>query len=133
MDHREVNRQWWHEFDENRMTAILIIESDDGDEVELAIPCKFEVCETCDGRGSHVNPAIDSHGISPEEFAEDPDFEESYFRGDYDIPCNECKGRRVVPVPVDDATTEQVLAYEERLDYLHQSAVERDYERRMGF
>lgn len=56
---------------------------------------KVCVCETCRGRGSYVNPSIDSNGISPEEFREDPDFEEDYFSGVYDVECHECRGKRV--------------------------------------
>lgn len=61
------------------------------------LPCAYVVCETCDGKGRHVNPSIDSNGITSSEFDEDPDFRESYFNGDYDVPCAECKGQRVVP------------------------------------
>lgn len=71
--------------------------NDDGDEIEL--PAKYEVCPTCRGKGTHVNPAIDGHGLTREDFDEDPDFEEAYFRGDYNVPCEECKGTRVVLVP----------------------------------
>lgn len=62
------------------------------------LPAKFEICGTCQGRGSHVNPSIDAHGISREEFDEDPDFRESYMSGMYDVSCYECHGGRVVPV-----------------------------------
>jgi hypothetical protein len=60
---------------------------------------KFEVCPRCEGRGKHVNPAIDGHGLSAEDFDQDPDFREDYFSGVYDVPCYECKGDRVVKVP----------------------------------
>lgn len=53
----------------------------------------WEVCPTCNGKGKHTNPSIDAHGISSDEFAEDPDFAEDYHRGIYDVPCYECKGR----------------------------------------
>jgi hypothetical protein len=69
-----------------------------GAEIEVIFPANFEVCYRCDGTGKHVNPSVDGHGISREEFAEDPDFEEAYFRGDYDVTCSECGGNRVVPV-----------------------------------
>ena len=57
------------------------------------MPAVYEVCETCGGKGKHVNPAIDGHGISAEEMHEDPDFAEDYFSGVYDVPCEECGGR----------------------------------------
>jgi hypothetical protein len=71
----------------------------DGAEIEYALPAKFEVCSRCSGTGSHVNPSIDGNGLSREDFDQDPDFEEAYFRGDYDVRCETCKGARVVPVP----------------------------------
>lgn len=71
----------------------------DGDEVVLNLPAKFEVCGTCEGRGTHVNPNIDGNGLTAEDFAEDPDFEEAYFRGDYDVTCKTCHGARVVAEP----------------------------------
>lgn len=75
------------------------IEDDDADvEFKVTLPAKFEVCGTCNGRGKHVNRNIDGNGLTAEDFAEDPDFEEAYFRGDYDVPCEECNGARVVPV-----------------------------------
>jgi hypothetical protein len=43
-----------------------------------------------------VNPSIDCGGISDDDFRADPDFEEAYFSGMYDINCPECEGKRVV-------------------------------------
>lgn len=68
------------------------------EEFEVELPAKFELCGTCRGKGSHVNPAVDDHGLSREDFEEDPDFEEAYFEGRYDVPCHECGGLRVVGV-----------------------------------
>jgi hypothetical protein len=97
----------------------------DGTEVEYSLPGKFEVCHRCEGSGTHVNPSIDGNGISPEEFAEDPDFEESYFRGDYDVQCSMCKGARVVAEPdVTRWTFAQKRAYVTHLKSLRE--MERD-------
>ena len=76
------------------------------EEDEISLKARYEVCGRCEGRGSHVNPAIDGHGISAQEFAEDPDFKEAHFAGVYDVTCYECKGLRVVPV-VDDTPGNQ--------------------------
>jgi len=57
---------------------------------------KWIVCPVCKGEGKTVNPAIDCNGLSQEDFAADPDFAESYWRGDYDITCRACSGQRVV-------------------------------------
>jgi hypothetical protein len=103
MDRRDTGRKlyngWLETFNEKSMTGIPVwSESEDAEPVE--IPLRFEVCPVCDGKGKHVNPSIDSHGISADEFAEDPDFARAYFRGRYDVPCNGCGGRRVVPMPL---------------------------------
>jgi len=60
--------------------------------------CKWEVCDLCRGNGKHVNQSIDCNGLTAEDFYEDPDFFDDYCNGVYDVICNECKGRRVVPV-----------------------------------
>lgn len=115
---------WYESFDENRMVATMAGGCEScpdepncgpnhcprGDcpghfTEEVAI--RFEVCPLCNGKGSHVNPSIDAHGLSAEDFAEDPDFAREYFRGTYDQPCNECGGRRVVPVPTDEKVLER--------------------------
>ncbi len=103
------------------------------DEIEVEIPTKFVVCDRCRGSGTHVNPAIDGHGISPDEFRDDPDFEEAYFRGDYDVPCYECKGNRVVTVP-DGAklSKEERAAWYRQVAELADMAAEEEAERRMG-
>ncbi len=92
-------------------------------------PAVFEMCDLCDGKGTHVNPSIDSHGLSAEDFAADPDFAESYMKGDYDVPCSWCKGKRVVMVPKDEAgkTALQEIVTEEA-EYRAEVAAER----RMG-
>ena len=93
-------------------------------------PVHFEVCTTCEGRGSYVNPSIDSHGISREEMDENgPEFMEDYFSGMYDITCEHCRGNRVIPVP-DEEQHQRVLDEMEQSryeDYAQQAA-----ERRIG-
>lgn len=53
---------------------------------------KWKICPVCRGDGKTVNPNIDAHGLTANDFAEDPDFAENYFRGNYDIECAACKG-----------------------------------------
>ena len=50
------------------------------------------ICPVCDGDGRVVNPNIDAHGLTAEDFDEDPDFAEDYASGLYDIPCTPCDG-----------------------------------------
>ncbi len=84
-------------------------------ETELAY--KFDVCPVCEGKGTHVNPNIDSGGLTADDFYDDPDFRENYFSGHYDQTCNRCQGKRVVPV-IDEArcSEEDLASYNEMLD-----------------
>lgn len=129
MDRRERASDWFT-FDERRM--VLELETVDGDVV--TVPARFDVCGTCDGRGAHVNPSIDSHGLTRDDFAADPDFADEYFGGAYDVTCNECNGRRVSPV-VDEirATAEQIAAWETAAADAGAAAIEREHEIRMGY
>ena len=111
MDRRDRaarEEKWYESFDPAKMRAAVLVEDEDGCEREVEVPCVYAVCGTCDGRGSHVNPSVDSRGISPEEFDEDPEFAESYFAGAYDVACYECRGLRVVPAPDADHLTAEV-------------------------
>lgn len=107
----------------------------DGD-TEVSIPAKYEVCPRCRGRGKHVNPNIDGHGISAEEWDRDWSQEERerYLSGGYDVTCEECKGLRVVLEP-DEETADPGLLKE----YYEQQRADADYrrereiERRMGY
>lgn len=69
----------------------------EGFDGKLEVEFKYEVCPLCEGRGKHVNPSIDCGGLTSEDFA-DPDFREGYMSGVYDVTCNRCHGKRVVPV-----------------------------------
>lgn len=68
---------------------------------ELAAICcrrgtfTWAICNRCSGNGHIVNPSIDGNGLTREDFEQDPDFEEAYFSGMYDIPCPDCVGGKV--------------------------------------
>ena len=79
--------------DEAAMTATFRL-----GENRYKVGIKYEVCDLCCGKGSHVNPSIDAGGIDLNEH--DDDWLKRYFDGSYDVPCAECKGRRVVPSPM---------------------------------
>lgn len=90
--------------------TISITYTDDEDwETTIDVPGKYEVCSTCNGKGTHVNPAIDGNGLTARDFDEDPDFHEAYMRGDYDIQCTKCEGLRVKLVPDEEKMDKDVL------------------------
>ena len=115
------------------MNTILYM--DDGTEKQL--PTKNEVCGNCRGEGSHVNRAIDGNGITSSEMDEilhdDPEFLDNYMSGVYDVPCDECHGKRVVPV-VDRSrvSDEEWQEYQEQCEIEAAWDAEREAERRMG-
>lgn len=96
------------------MTTIRIFDYEAGDDSEIELPAKFEVCSRCDGKGTHVNPAIDGNGLTHEDFDEaGDDFREDYLAGAYDVSCELCKGKRVVAVfDRKRATPEQRRAFD---------------------
>jgi len=127
MDRRDAARdtgKWYISFDQRTMTARAVFDDED-----CSIKCHFDVCPVCDGKGTHVNPSIDSHGLTSEELHEDPDFAEDYFGGFYDVPCYHCDGKRVVPVPEDEADLNRLYEIEEA-EYQYAKLCEA--ERRMG-
>ena len=86
---------------------------------EVELPIIKIVCPTCQGTGSHVNPSIDSGGISSEEFFHDPDFAADYFSGVYDVTCYQCKGKNVVDAIDTNALKHQDQElYQEWLEWL---------------
>ena len=83
-------------------------ENDEGEEVTYVLPSKFEVCNACDGHGTHLNRSIGEHAYTSEEFHEaffEDEDKEEYFRhgGKYDVTCEDCKGNCVVPGVDEDA------------------------------
>jgi hypothetical protein len=67
---------------------------------------EYRVCPVCHGEGTTVNPNIDAHGLTAEDFAEDPDFAEAYWSGVYDEECRACGGLRVVTDDREDELAE---------------------------
>lgn len=130
-DHRVTasDRRWYKTLDSARNRATILMYNDEDEEEEKTVAIAFEVCPCCAGRGSHVNPSIDSHGLSREDFDEDPDFAEAYFSGAYDQTCNECGGQNVVPVPADPKIREYIA---ERAREAMEYRRECEAERRMG-
>jgi len=135
MDHRDLaalRGRWYKRLDDRRMTAIVEVYSDDGDtSEEVTVRVEWGVCQTCNGRGHHVNPSIDAGGLTAEDFAADPGFERDYRRGLFDVACAECKGQRVVPVPADDDP--EAPRVWERMAEMAQSAREQAHAMAWGY
>ena len=93
------------------------------------IPVRFVVCNVCQGRGTYVNPAIDSHGLTRDDFDADPDFYEDYRAGVYNIRCEGCEGRATIPVPTNEMHVNALSATQEGIDEV--DAIY-EAERRMG-
>lgn len=134
MDQREIRHHWYEEFDEEAMTLTVPVTKSDGDEELITIQAVYVVCSTCKGKGKHVNPSVDRHGITPEEFAEDPDFAEDYMKGAYDVPCVRCNGKRVVPEPDHDTLTPSISAQVDlTIMRYYQDQQEQWHERERGY
>ncbi len=97
----------------------------DEDGIERELPTRWEVCDVCHGKGTHVNPSIDAGGLRYEEM-DDPEFMEAYRRGDYDQPCNRCGGRTTIRVVDRDACEPELL---EAYDADQQAAADIEAER----
>jgi len=77
----------------------------------IEFPAKTIVCPRCQGTGTHVNPAVDGHGLTADEL-QDEDFSESYTSGTFDVTCEMCEGERVLPeVDTDRLTKRQRILW----------------------
>ena len=115
-----------------RVTRTVITEK--GNEFDVSLPAKRIVCTRCDGSGFHVNPSIDGHGLSSDDFDQDPDFREAYFSGQYDVECYECKGERVVlEVDWDQLSSKMQKRYQRALDQEYRNHLERERALRWGW
>ncbi len=106
MDHRDIASNLYKPFKVDETNHVITLTTVDDEEISLKL--EWAVCGTCKGNGTHVNPSIDSNGLSSEDFQEDPDFFEYYRNGVYDISCAECGGKRVVPSSSDPRFVEAI-------------------------
>ena len=96
-----------------------------------------KTCHICQGRGSFVNPAIDSNGLSEEDFY-DEDFMESYRSGVYNMTCPLCNGEgQFTYYDKDNQKTliarEFVSQYNDKIDCHYQDIRERARESYYGY
>lgn len=90
------------------------------------------VCPQCEGTGKHVNPAIDGNGLSREDFDQDPDFEDAYFSGRYDIRCTLCDGNNVIDEVIEDLDNPEYIEWLEDQRSIQETYDIEAAERRMG-
>lgn len=98
----------------------------------MTYPTKWEICPRCSGNGTTTRHL---GGFTASEWAEacdgDPDFEENYFSGAYDRPCDECNGSgKVKVVDTDQLTPEQLEAYRQEQEDRRYELAEREAEMR---
>lgn len=117
------------------MNITLKWNDEDGEEVTHSFPAKFEVCDSCEGHGTHLHESIRGNTYTREEFNEafdDDDSQAEYFRhgGRFDVTCSTCKGKNVVQV-VDEAklSAEQKRLFAEYQEWLDEEEQERGYDR----
>jgi predicted methyltransferase len=139
MDRRDHTNsyRWWNEVSPDRRKVTLRDGfEEDLEEVEKKwYHIKWVVCTMCQGRGEYVNPSIDSHGLTREDFDEDPDFKEDYISGVYNMSCELCGGRAVEPEFDEDYNVdakELIQARDKFLNMLQGWDAEEEMERSMG-
>lgn len=132
--------------DERSMTFSFEVDNGEGDEPQVfSLPLRREVCHTCDGKGTHVNPSIDAGGISDDDdfWYDDEAWEEGedgemgpvsrYHSGFYDVTCQTCLGKNVVLAIARERADPATLALWDEMEE-DRADLEREYaaERRMG-
>lgn len=115
----------------NNTHPTVFLEDEQGNEVEVALPTRWEVCGRCDGAGA---VALPGQSFTSEEMWEmGEEFLEDYLSGRYDEPCPSCGGRTTVAVVDEARLAPDVLAsWERQEDERWQMRAEREAERRMG-
>lgn len=88
-----------------RNTEKIIFE--DGDGVEHELTTRYEVCPSCQGRGTSC--AYLGSWTASEWAREDDEFKEDYLAGLYDRACEECGGLRVIAVADEDRNDPKIL------------------------
>lgn len=99
------------------------------------VPAHYIICPNCQGHGTHLMPSIREHAYTQEEFRDFSDDErDAYFNrgGMFDVPCETCKGLRVVIEPhVEAASPEQARIIEAWINEQHEDQMEAEREARI--
>ncbi len=105
-----------------------------GVSVEVNVGTKNALCEECDGEGKVNRFRDECFTYSDFDGEEDmEDFCGANARGDYDVACPECKGKKVVKAPdLSELTAEQMVGYRAQCEQDEYHEAERRSEARMG-
>jgi len=88
-------------------------ENEEGEEIEVQIPARWEICDVCHGEGKH---SLDIGMITADEWNQEWSYEEreDYMSGRYDRQCECCCGSGKVKVAdLDSMDPELRKRYEE--------------------
>lgn len=88
--------------------SITLLGAHSGNEHIVKFPARFAVCWDCEGCGTDRGRSVerDGGGFTASEWDEEDEcFRRAYIAGRYDLPCETCKGQRVVLEIDHDAIT----------------------------
>lgn len=90
---------------------IVNLLDEEGNEISVEFPEKWEICDNCNGDGHHCKHL---GAYTSSEFEEQFDYEERerYFAGGYDKTCEECNGSgKIKVVDVENLNSQQIEDY----------------------
>jgi hypothetical protein len=100
------------------VTKRVVVIDDEGDEHEVLLPARWEIC--CDCRGTGGSSAYLGAFTSEEWHEQDEDFKSDYIAGHYDRPCGSCGGSgKVLHIEIDRCVSEEQKG---AVDYLQMEA-----------
>ena len=82
-------------------TITIVMLDDEGFETSVDLPARYEICPHCMGKGT--SSAYLGAFTRDDMDEEGPEFVESYMRGEYDRPCEDCVGSPGRVLVVDEA------------------------------
>lgn len=87
-------------------------ENEEGEEVQLQLPAKWELCDQCEGEGRCLMAGLRGVAFTQEEFAESfsDDEADAYFGGGYDTDCEACGASGKIRVPDESKWPEDARA-----------------------
>jgi hypothetical protein len=105
--HRGTDHWLWADYDddddyEDDDFPAVLRDSDGRVPERIVLPAHAEICDTCRGAGTRVDPAIDGHGLSMSDPDLDDSFWDDYGGGSFDVSCG-CRDGKVLVLDIDDS------------------------------